>query len=158
MTVWKAAPAGCRVPVRVVGAGGGGLKRDGWLALATAGARAVLKVSRPQNLEVAGRRTADTLVESTTDFIIWHVVQQSLRHTVNLIGGGLSQNIFGRDLPFAEHPLEPLFVHFPLPHSSGATRNFPIYARVWIAQWKRRRRATQEKGYGRVPTTNCQPS
>ncbi|HSD44607.1 MAG TPA: hypothetical protein VLD36_22425, partial [Burkholderiales bacterium] len=75
------------------------------------------------------RRTADSLVESTVDYIVWHVVQQHRRHTVNLVGGGLAQNIFGRDLPLAKHSLEHLFVHFPRPHASGASAYFPIYAR-----------------------------
>src|SRR5512145_345390 len=94
------------VPVQVVGARGGRLNRDGRLALAIAGAREVLEVGHLQKLEVVARRTADSLLEGKTDFIVWHVVQQHLRHTVNLVGGGLSQYIFGRDLPLAEHPLE----------------------------------------------------
>jgi hypothetical protein len=56
--------------VRVVGAEAWDLKRDGRLTLATAEARAVLKVSHLQNLEVAERRTADPLVESAADFIV----------------------------------------------------------------------------------------
>jgi len=60
--VVRAPSARGRVRVRLVGTGGGGLKRDGRLASATAGTRAVLEVSRPQNLEVAERCTADPLV------------------------------------------------------------------------------------------------
>jgi hypothetical protein len=53
-------------------------------------------------------------------------VQQHLRHSVNLVGGGLSQNVFGRDLPLAEHPPKHLFVHFPPPLASAASAYLPI--------------------------------